>query len=204
MRHVLSAALAILLPLLPAAGTDSPVAAAAQRRDKAGLRGLLQKGADVNAAQGDGMTALHWAAQHGDAEIAEMLVYAGANPKAVTRIGHYTPLHIACREGNVEVVQRLLRAGADANARTTTSGVTPLHLAALSGRAPAVALLLDQGADANAREAGWGQTPLMFAAAENRVDAINVLLRRGADSNLTTKVVDVVAEGKLAAAATAR
>ena len=49
---------------------DAPVADAAQRGDVDGVRALLRDGADVNAAQGDGMTALHWAAHGGDAELA--------------------------------------------------------------------------------------------------------------------------------------
>ena len=72
---------------------EAPVAGAAQRGDRDSIRPLLQQGADVNAAQGDGMTALHWAAERDDVEIAEMLIYAGASVEAVTRIGQYTPLH---------------------------------------------------------------------------------------------------------------
>ena len=76
-----------------------PVADAAMRGD-ARVRTLLKQGADVNAAQGDGMTALHWAARNGDAELAQMLLYAGANVKATTRLGGYTPLLMASRAGH--------------------------------------------------------------------------------------------------------
>jgi len=183
------------------AAADSPVADAAMRGDRETVRALLQKGVDVNASRGDGMTALHWAAERGDAEMAEMLLYAGANPKAVTRIGQYTPLHVAARGGHTAVVDKLLKAGANVNAKTTNSGVTSLHLAAASGNADLVALLLDHGAEVNALETESGQTPLIFAAAQNRVDALRVLLKRGADPGITAKVVDIVTEGKLAAAA---
>ena len=60
----------------------------------------------MNAAQGDGMTALHWAAMNGDAEMAQMLVYAGANVKATTRIGGYTPLFLAARQGKAAAIRR--------------------------------------------------------------------------------------------------
>src|SRR5438034_5022344 len=83
-----------LVPLLHAAPA-SPIAAAAERADKDAVRALLKQAADVNGSQGDGMTALHWAATHGDAELAAMLVYAGANMRATTRLGGYTALHLA-------------------------------------------------------------------------------------------------------------
>ena len=61
---------------------ESPIADAAARGDREAVIALLKKAADVNAAQGDGMTALHWAAMNGDAELAEMLIIAGANVRA--------------------------------------------------------------------------------------------------------------------------
>ena len=100
------------------------------RADRDGVRTLLKQGADVGAAQGDGMTALHWAAERGDAALADMLLYAGANVAAVTRVGQYTPLHLASKAGSVPVVQALLKAGASPAAKTTNTGVTALHLAA--------------------------------------------------------------------------
>lgn len=167
------------------------VAEAAMRGDKAAVRDLLKQGADVNGAQGDGMSALHWAAERGDAELADMLIYAGANIAAVTRIGQYTPLHLAGKSGSAPVAKALLKAGADVNARTTTSGVTALHMAASAGSADVVNVLADAKADVNAKEAEAGQTPLIFAAGLNRVEAIKALMKRGADAGITTKVIDI-------------
>ena len=189
---------------LAAAPSASPVADVAQRGDRDSLRSLLREGADVNSSQGDGMSALHWAAAGGDAEMAAMLVHAGANVKSVTRIGHYTPLHIACQGANAAVVEILLEAGSDVNARTAPGATTPLHLAAASGSAEAVRLLLSRGAEVNAREAEWGQTPLIFAAARNRGDAIRVLLEHDADPGMTATVLDLKREEKLMDAASAR
>ncbi len=189
---------------LGAAPSSSPVADAASKGDRDAVRTLLKQGADVSAAKGDGMTALHFAADRGDVAMIEMLVYAGANVAAVTRIGHYTPLHLASRAGNAAVAQALVKAGADVSARTTTSGVTPLHLAAASGNREVVTLLLDKGADANAKESEWGQTPLMFAAAENRAEAIRVLLAHGADATIKTKTIDIAHQSALDRAAADR
>ena len=182
------------------APTDSSVADAARRGDEAAVRDLLSHGADVQTAHPDGMTALHWAAQGSFVAVAAVLIDAGANLDAVTRIGHHTPLHVASTTGHVDVVRVLLAAGSDATARTS-SGVTPLHLAARAGNAQAVAALLDHGADVNALEYRWGQSPLMFAAASNRADAVTVLMERGADLGLSTRVVDLPAAEALDRAA---
>jgi len=197
MRRVISVTLfsaLVLTAFLTAAPSTTPVADAAMRGDREAVRALLKSGGDAGAAQGDGMTALHWAAERGDAELAAMLVYAGANVGAVTRIGQYTPLHLAAKAGNAAVAQALIAAGANIGARTTTSGVTPLHLAASAGSAAVVTLLLDRGADANAKEAEWGQTPLMFAASLNRADVIRALLAHGADPGIRTKTLDITHE----------
>ncbi len=184
-------AVVAMTAMVSAAPTSAPVADAAMKGDHAAIRALLQQGADVNAAQGDGMSALHWAADRGDAELTAMLVYAGANPGAVTRIGQYTPLHLASRAGSADAVRALLKAGAQVDAKTSTSGATPLHMAASAGVPAVVTALLDAVAEINARETEWGQTPLIFAASLNRVEAVKVLLARGADANVTSKVIDL-------------
>ena len=186
------------------ADADSPVADAAQRGDLDAVRRLLREGADVNAPQGDGMTALHWAAERGDASLCEVLLYAGARVDAGTRIGHYTPLHLAARGAHEAVVGLLLRAGSDPNAATTNSGAAPLHLAAASGDPAVIALLVEGGADVDGREGAWGQTPLIFAAAANRIAAIEALLDAGADPAITARSVDVDEQSKADAAAERR
>jgi ankyrin repeat protein len=173
-----------------AAASDAPVAEAAMSGDADTVRTLLKEGADVNAAMGDGMTALHWAAKKGDVALAQMLLYAGANAKAMTRLGGFTPLILASETGNAEMLDLLLKAGAEAK-QATTNGTTPLMLAAVSGRADAVKLLLDHGADPNATEKARGETALMFAANYDRVDAIKALLAGGARVDVATNVVDL-------------
>ena len=172
---------------------DSPVADAAMDGDIEAVRALLTEGADVNAPQGDGMTALHWAAEAGDVEMVEMLLYAGANQQGVTRLGDYTPLHLASKAGKDRVVARLLEAGADPSAYTTTGEVTPLHFAAASGSVATVEALLDHGADVDVTESVRGQTPLMLAAGRNRVAVVQLLLDQGADPSILTYVVDIPA-----------
>jgi ankyrin repeat protein len=178
---------------VPRAGAETSATAAADAAmagDAAALRSVVKGGGNVNAPQGDGMTALHWAAEHSDAAAVALLLKAGADPRAMTRIGQHTPLHIAAKSGAAEVVRLLVDARADVRALTTT-GAAPLHFAAASGSRDAVAILLDAGADPNVREPQWGQTPLMFAAAAGRTDVVRTLLARGADSRLAGKVVNI-------------
>ncbi len=143
---------------------------------------LLTDRPELNEATGDGMTAVHLAAQSGHAAILQSLLDAGADVDPTTRIGSYTPLHIASGQANGAIVRMLLQAGADVNATTTNSLATALHLAAQAvGGTESVKALLEYGADVNAREGAAGQTPLMFAAAENRVESVELLLGAGAD-----------------------
>jgi ankyrin repeat protein len=167
------------------------LADAAMSGDKETVRTLLKSGADVNSAEGDGMTALHWAAQKGDVDLAKMLLYAGANVRATTRLGGYTPLLMAGKNGNTAMIEALVGGGADPNT-ATTNGTTPLMLAAASGQADAVTFLVGHGADINAKEVK-GETALTFAAAYGRTDAIRALTAHGADVKVTTKTVDLSA-----------
>ncbi len=182
----------------------SPVADAASRSDVAGMKTLLRSGEDVNAAQGDGMTALHWAAEYGDEEMAGMLIYAGAKLEPQTRIGSYTPLHLAAKSGSAAVARMLLEAGADVSKVTTNSGASSMHFAAASGSPETIRTLVEFGADLNPIESEWGQTPLMFAAAFNRASAITALLESGADAEIKTSVMDLKTIARLDRAAAQR
>ena len=152
-----------------------------------GVRSLLSQQVDVNSAQGDGMTALHWAAYRDDLPLAEILIEAKANPEAETRVGAITPLILAARNGSSATIAALLKAGADPG-KAASNGATPLMSAATSGSVDAVKALVDGGADLNAREKTHGQTALMFAAWENRADVTRLLIERGAHPGLSSFV----------------
>ncbi len=170
-------ALVIDAPVLAA----SDVADAVMNQNAAQLQALLGKSADVNAAQGDGTTALHWAAYHADVASTRRLLAAGANPAVHTDTG-VTPLVLACEAGSAEVVKLLLDAGADAN-QTLSHGETPLMMAARTGSVGVMKELLAHGAKVDARESLRGTTPLMWAAANGNTDAVRLLIAKGADLN---------------------
>src|SRR3989454_9780612 len=166
--HVCCLAALAALPLsgmiIHAAAGGGSVVEAAMSGNRDAVRTLLKDGADVNTAQADGMTALHWAAQKGDVELAQVLLYASANVRATTRIGAYTPLLIASRNGDAAMIDTLLQAGSDPNG-ATTNGTTALMLASAAGKLDAVTVLIGGGANVHARENVKGETALTFAAA---------------------------------------
>jgi ankyrin repeat protein len=167
--------------------SDARLSEAAMQGDKEAVRSLLKQRVDVDAAQGDGSTALHWAAFRDDLEMVKMLLAAGANVKAATREGAITPLFMACTNGNAAIIEALLNAGAGPNS-VNANGTTALMTSAASGGVDAVKVLLAHGAGVKAKESAHGQTALMFAAALNRDAVIRVLMAHGAEPNMATAV----------------
>src|SRR6478735_5600946 len=181
------AALALVCAAAAASGaTTSAVADAAAKGDRAAVRTLIQQKADVNAAQNDGATALHWAVYREDAELVDMLVRAGANVKVTNREG-VTPLMMAALYGDAAIIDRLLKAGADAKA-LGLNGETMLMFAARNGNPAAVKLLIEAGADVNATENLRHTTALMWAAEQKHPEAVKVLLANGADPTLKSGI----------------
>ena len=171
---------AISLSLLPAvAGAGTPLHDAVADNDGATVRVLLDEGADANARDADGTTALHVAARLGATETAELLIDAGAGIDATTRYG-VTPLALAAASGSPELVTHLLSAGADPDA-TSREGQTVLMSAALNGTPESIDTLLEHGADVNAAEQFRGQTALMWAAARGNTQAVETLVAAGAE-----------------------
>jgi ankyrin repeat protein/fermentation-respiration switch protein FrsA (DUF1100 family) len=172
--------LAMLLLSPVAAASDAPLADAAEKSEFDTVPKLLETGVDVNAAQVDGMTALHWAVYHDAPDAAKLLVKAGANANATNRYG-VAPLSLACENGNAELVELLLAAGADPNT-ALPGGETALMTAARTGRLEPVKLLISHGADVNAEDEN-DQTALMWAAADGHREVVDALIAAGADVN---------------------
>jgi len=159
--------------------SNAPVADAAEAGNKAAVQALIQKKADVNAAQTDGATALHWAAHKGNLEMAEMLIKAGANVKVSNKFGA-SPLSSAAETGNGPMMELFLKAGADPNT-VSPGGESVLMTAARTGDVETIKSLISHGANVNAVEPYAKQTALMWAAAEGNVQAVEALLKAGAD-----------------------
>jgi ankyrin repeat protein len=166
------------------AAGEARLADAVMNHDQSAAAALLKQKVDVNAAQTDGTTALHWAARWDDVATAELLIRAGANVKAVNRFG-MRPMALACTNGSAAMVELLLKAGEDANVVVTPDGDTALMMAARTGKVDAVRVLLDHGALVNGTNPR-GQTPLMWAVSERNAAAAKLLIERGANVNAKT------------------
>lgn len=167
------------------AADDVRLIEAVKSGNASAVRALLKSKVDVNAAQGDGATALHWAAYRDDLESADLLIRAGANVNQANDL-RVTPLMLAATNGSPALVGRLLQAAANPNAGLE-SGETPLMAAARAGSAETVKLLLGKGAAVNAAESWRDQTALMWAAAQRRSEVVRVLIEGGAHLDGRTK-----------------
>lgn len=187
-RHLCGLAVAALFAVssVAAATADVRLLEAAKNQDQATAVSLVKysEGANVNATDAEGMTALLWAAHWDNLELARLLIAAGANVKAANRFGS-TALHEAATFGDAALMEVLLKGGADANA-TRGEGDTPLLIAAGTGKTEAVELLLAHGAPVDVRDGWYGETPLMIAVANNYADVAQVLIAHGADVNATS------------------
>ena len=186
MRHAWLVVLLVCVTL--SAATPVSLIDAVKAGDTPTVRALLKQRTNVNAAEADGMTALHWATRSNDIDTVQLLLRSGANAKAANRYG-VTPLSLAAINGNPALVDLLIKAGADPNA-ALPDGETILMTAARTGNPQTVKALIAHGADVNAREKWQEQSALMFAAAENNAAAVKALVQAGADLNVHSKVWD--------------
>jgi ankyrin repeat protein len=189
LRHRWHRASALSMVVLIAGGlaaAERPALVdAANTGDAAAIRALLRQKIDINAAEADGTTALHWASYRDDLEAADLLIHAGANVNAANDLG-VTPLWTASLNRSAAMVDKLLKAGANPNAALLL-GETPLIIASRAGNPAVVELLLAKGANPNAR-AARGQTALMWAVSNKHPEAVKVLLAHGVDLHAKTDV----------------
>ena len=187
-KALIAFALAALVEAAVSAQTrpDQRLAQAVERRDARAVEALLKQRVDVNAAQPDGATALHWAAHWDDVTTAERLIRAGAKVNAANDLG-VTPIALACENGSAPMVEALLKAGANPNAHLV-SGETALMTASRTGSAGAVKALIARGADVNAKEQTHGQTALMWAVSHQHAEVVRLLVGAGADVNARSQV----------------
>lgn len=188
--------LASVCSLAARAAGDATLIDAVKNRNVDEVRALLKQRVDVDAAQGDGATALHWASHLDDLTAADLLIRGGADVNAATDLG-VTPLYLACTNRAARMVGRLLTAGANPNA-VLLNGETVLMECSRTGDLDAVKALLARGANVNARSSSHEQTALMWAAAQQHPSVVEVLIAHGADVRARSSIYvsTVTSEGQ--------
>lgn len=160
---------------------EPPLIRAAQRGDIAEVRRLIAKGANVNAANSLGYTALMFAAYKAQGAVPDLLS-AGVNVNAENTIEGVTALTLACQFRRLEVVKELVEHGANVNVRLK-HGPTPLVAAAGSCSVPLVRYLLQNGASVTVDTDSSRGTPLVSAVYGGCLGVATVLINAGADVN---------------------
>jgi ankyrin repeat protein len=176
---IVSLALGLLL-------AASPLVDAVKSGDTAAAVALLATGADVNAAEADGTTALHWAVHRGDLDLVRRLVRAGASVNVKNEYGA-TPMSEAAIIADPAMIEALLAAGADVES-PNADGQTALMVVARTSQVDAARLLLKRGANVNASEQWRGQTALMWATAQKQPAMVKALIAAGANVNARSTV----------------
>ena len=181
---------------------DAPLSTAP---NKAIAKMLIERGADANAVNERGESALWWAALNGRADVVEVLLQAGADVNKADKKGDAplsvapsatiatmliergaslnvvnqsgeSALWLAAKTCRVEVVEALVRAGADV-VKADNCGNAPLSVAA---NATIATMIIERGVDVNAVNQS-GQSALLLATMFNRVGVVEALVRAGAD-----------------------
>jgi len=183
-----AAAFVTTLALAASVQAQTTLADRIQSGDRKAALAMIAAGADVNQAQPDGTTPLHWAAYRVDRELVLTLLKKGAKADAVNKYGA-SPLAEAVRVANVELVGMILEAGADANV-ANEDGQTALMLAARTGNVDVAKLLVQHGADVNKREHFKDQSAVMWAAGESHSEMVAFLVSKGADLSARARATD--------------
>ncbi len=177
--------LAVALLAVAGQSNAASLVEAAKSGDSAAAIAMVKDKTDVNAAEKDGTTPLHWAVYHNDVPLIDALLKAGAKA-AVTNDYGSSPLTEAAIVGNPDVIGKLLKAGADPNAGNA-DGQTPLMVIARTSNVAAATELLRRGAKVDQVEQWHEQTALMWAAAESQPEMVKLLIKYRANVNARSK-----------------
>jgi len=176
----------VLLTMLLAAAAPAGLIDAVKAGDRAAVLAMIQQKVNVNTAEADGTTALHWAVQKDDLDLVDRLIKAGAKVNVRNDYGS-TPMSEAAVNASTAVIDRLLKAGANAES-ANADGQTALMVISRTSNVEAAKLLLKAGANANAVEKFHEQTALMWAAAEGQPAMVKVLVDAGAQVDARSRV----------------
>lgn len=162
------------------AGPNEDLWKSAEEGNLAGVQNALDKGANINAKNAYGGTALFPAAGRGHLKVVKFLIAKKIDVSAKSKYGG-TALFWAVEKGRVEIVKILITAKIDINAYDTDSGGTALMGAAEMGMFEIVKLLIEAKADVNLKDEK-GNTALMSAQKKGHIEIIKLLQQAGTNS----------------------
>jgi ankyrin repeat protein/beta-lactamase regulating signal transducer with metallopeptidase domain len=169
-----------IFDLLTAKGGDMPTVNSLFSVVKSGnlpeAKSLIEKGADMNAMDWRGWTALHYTARAGNKDMIQLLVSRGAKVNVQNKEG-LTPLHLATDRNCAET---LIAQNADVNIEDN-DGWAPLHCAARDGRQEMAEILISAGANVN--PTNICRKPLHWAVMKGHTSIVKLLIEKGADVN---------------------
>jgi len=143
---------------------------------------LLAKGAEINSSNDESATSLHYAAQTGRLNVAEILLLCGSLTESADVYGK-TPLLIAVDEGNIEMADLLIRYGASFDT-TNSRGIAPVHTAVINNDFYMTDMLIYYKANLNIKDKE-GNTPLMLSVWQTNYEITDFFLQSGADPDIS-------------------
>ncbi len=164
-------------------GRTPLVLCARERGGPKTIKVLLDGGADVNARDKFGASALDLAAWRGKKEVVDLLLDAGADIPSKGENVNFL-FFITASQGLNRLFDKLLESGIDITFNLPFGG-TLLHAAAAGGSAEIIATLIEKGLDINLKDS-YGWTPIHYAARDGRVEAVEMLITKGADIEART------------------
>lgn len=160
---------------------ENGLTSAAYNGDLETVKALVANGADVNAQNDQGITALFMASYGGHIEVVKTLLSCGADVNTITTSGHDTPLIVASQNGFTDVVKELLKKRPDINAKNNR-GATPLILASANGHTDVVKVLLTNGADVTIKTINDKMTALEAAKSGGHDEIVELLKKNSSEA----------------------
>uniref|UniRef100_A0A1B6JHW6 Uncharacterized protein n=1 Tax=Homalodisca liturata TaxID=320908 RepID=A0A1B6JHW6_9HEMI len=156
---------------------EAPLHIAAWKQRRSIFEKLIERGADVNCQNKNGLSVLHIATILGSLPFVDILFKKGVDVNIKDLKGN-TPLHFAAKYGSIEIIKGLLTNKADIDSKNDRGQIALHRAAKFCPYRSAIKMLMIGGAEVNARDKE-GRTPMHFAIDRPNGEIIKELLEWG-------------------------